>query len=247
MLKLSNAVGGPLTGLSLSARRLPLSPSWRRKLRNLDAALGIAEKISTFSIEKFLRDLDEQLAKHACNDQRMAEEQAKVSSHAATDERMEFFVADVPQEHSHHQVQPDRADWVASSFAAAMDVVALGVAPPTVFTSGVAKITPGVAPPTEKASVEHNTEYEEILLTQLEEDPLTYVHKPPCYMNRDTFTRQFIASSCIGAVGGPNAMAAPPAQPMRRNLQLLQQHQQQHLQQQHCAAYGTASEFALNS
>ena len=76
MLKLSNAVGGPLTGLSLSARRLPLSPSWRRKLRNLDVALGIAEKISTFSIEKFLRDLDEQLAKHACNDQRMAEEQA---------------------------------------------------------------------------------------------------------------------------------------------------------------------------
>jgi cold shock CspA family protein len=42
---------------------------------------------------------------------------------------------------------------------------------------------------------------------------------------------QFIASTCIGAVGGPNAMADLPAQPMRRNLQLQQQ--------QYAAEYGS--------
>ena len=63
LTRLSVALGQPMTGLSVSARKLPLISNWRRKLRELDATLGIVEKISEFTIDKFLKDLDNELDK----------------------------------------------------------------------------------------------------------------------------------------------------------------------------------------
>ena len=62
LVRLSRAMGSPLTGLSVSAKRMPLPHCWRRKLRNIDATLGLIEKITNSSIEVFLKDLDFQLA-----------------------------------------------------------------------------------------------------------------------------------------------------------------------------------------
>ena len=58
LVRLSKALGAPLTGLAVAGRRLPLTPRWRRKLRELDSTLGIIEKITPASVNAFLAELD---------------------------------------------------------------------------------------------------------------------------------------------------------------------------------------------
>ena len=61
LLRLTEVLGEPLCGISLSARRLPISSKWRRKLRELDCTLGFIEKVSGHSVRKFMADLDAEL------------------------------------------------------------------------------------------------------------------------------------------------------------------------------------------
>ena len=61
LLRLSAALGEPLLGLSATSRRLPLTSRWKRKLREVDATLGLVEKITPASIEAFLAALDAEL------------------------------------------------------------------------------------------------------------------------------------------------------------------------------------------
>ena len=63
LVKLSAHLGSPLTGLSVSARRLPVNNRWRRRLRELDSTLGLVEKITAASVDVYLDELDQELAR----------------------------------------------------------------------------------------------------------------------------------------------------------------------------------------
>ncbi len=57
LLRMTHAFGKNVQGLTMGARALSLSTNWRRKARELDACLGIVEKISMESIARWLGDL----------------------------------------------------------------------------------------------------------------------------------------------------------------------------------------------
>ena len=133
-------------------------------------------------------------------------------------------VTDVPQEHSHHQVQRDFADRLLSAFVPATDVVALGVAPPMVFTSGIAKISPVCR----HASLEKGND-----VNDHSADNHSSVFGARC---GNMETARFLLNE-FEEIGSKENVTALPAQPKRRTLQLPQQHQQQQqqqLQQQQC-------------
>jgi len=69
MPRVSKAIGEPLTGISISARRLPISQKWRRELRELDATLGLVGKSTPLTIQRFLDGLDKELAQHRLGEQ----------------------------------------------------------------------------------------------------------------------------------------------------------------------------------
>ena len=62
LLRISARLGYKIQGLSIGANRLGLPSRWKRKCRDIDAALGLAEKISRESIDAFLADLDAEMA-----------------------------------------------------------------------------------------------------------------------------------------------------------------------------------------
>ena len=63
LLRMTCSADEHFQGLGVAARFLGLSSNWKRKARELDAVLGIVEKISEQSICKFLRELDDELVK----------------------------------------------------------------------------------------------------------------------------------------------------------------------------------------
>merc|ERR1719343_1128617 len=63
LLRFSLAAGTHFQGLSAGANALKLTNRWKRRSREIDAAFGIARKISPHSVTRFLRELDAELEK----------------------------------------------------------------------------------------------------------------------------------------------------------------------------------------
>ena len=61
LIRLSQIAGKKFQGLDMAGKALLLSPNWRRKLRNLDATLGLVEKITPESNARWLQDLELEL------------------------------------------------------------------------------------------------------------------------------------------------------------------------------------------
>ena len=61
LVRLSDAAGRPFNGLAVAAKHLRLSSNWKRKTRELDAMLGMIEKLSTWSMQAWLFKLDDEL------------------------------------------------------------------------------------------------------------------------------------------------------------------------------------------
>ena len=63
LVRCAAAAGKPLNGLSVAAKSLGMSSSWKRTLRLWDATLGLTEKISEESIVSYLGKLDAEIAR----------------------------------------------------------------------------------------------------------------------------------------------------------------------------------------
>lgn len=63
LLSMTRAADQHFNGLAMAAGALGLSSSWRRRARDLDAALGLVEKVSEQSIVKYMADLHEELSR----------------------------------------------------------------------------------------------------------------------------------------------------------------------------------------
>ena len=63
LLRLSAAAGCHFQGLAMAGKAVGVSPNWARRLRLWDGALGLTEKISTYSVDDFLLKLDAELSR----------------------------------------------------------------------------------------------------------------------------------------------------------------------------------------
>ena len=61
LLRLSRASGCHFQGLAMAAKHLQLSSNWKRKARELDATLGLVEKISPMSMQVWMGKLEDEL------------------------------------------------------------------------------------------------------------------------------------------------------------------------------------------
>lgn len=63
LIRLSQVSGRKQQGLAVAAKHLRLSSNWKRKARELDACLGITEKICCQSIEQWMVDLEAEMVR----------------------------------------------------------------------------------------------------------------------------------------------------------------------------------------
>ena len=62
LVRLSSASHSKQQGLTMAAKQLRFSSRWRRRTRELDACLGLVEKISWQSINDWMKELEEENA-----------------------------------------------------------------------------------------------------------------------------------------------------------------------------------------
>ena len=82
MVKFSKATGQQLQGLGSGARLLRLSNRWQRRAREIDAAFGLARKITPASIAKYMADLDKELGNEGPEEKLSEKKAAKEAEEA---------------------------------------------------------------------------------------------------------------------------------------------------------------------